>query len=453
MMKRSALSKAISGALGAVLLVIAGCAPHRSPSIELPRPTGPYAIGTTDIYLVDTEREETFTPEPSDHREVALRVWYPAEVPEEGRPVSYMEYAQEKKRALSGRTPFPPSAFHELDRVRSHSYRDAGLPMGQGLFPILIFSHGYAAGMTQSTVLMEELASHGYVVVSVGHAYETSHFVRPDGTIKVFDPQNEELLLRAKERGDALPIQQAISKTEDRQEVEALLRALASRRPKTLESLEIWVQDISFVIDELEGMNREAGIFHGRLDTGRIGVLGHSFGGSAAGQACLIDDRCRAGVNIDGLQLGDLLERNLMRPFMFIHHDNLEAPNKMPNRLFFERAEGPAYLVLVAGTRHFNFSDMSLPGFGELLGLPPEALGTIDGLRCLRIQNDYIRAFFDKHLSGRDSGLLDGPSPDYPEVEISVRNADRDYEPSPALTSGHWLTVREVSASRFDASA
>lgn len=421
-------SELLKAFIGTALLVITGCAPDRSPIIELPGPTGPYAIGTTDIYLVDSERQETFTPEPSDHREVALRVWYPAEVPEEGRPVSYMEYAQEKKRALSGKTPLPLSAFDELARVESHSYRDASLPIGQERFPILIFSHGYAAGMNQSTVLMEELASHGYVVVSVGHAYETSHFVRPDGTIKVFDPRNEELLLRATERRDALPIQQAISQTEDPEEVEALVRDLASHRPKTLESLDIWVQDISFVIDELEGMNRRAGAFRGRLDTGRIGVLGHSFGGTAAGQACLIDDRCKAGVNIDGLQLGDLLERNLTRPFMFIHHDNLEAPNKTPNRLFFERAEGVAYLVVVAGTRHFNFSDISLPGFGELLGLPPEALGTIDGLRCLRIQNDYIRAFFDTHLRGRDTGLLDGPSPAYPEVDISVRNADRGDE-------------------------
>ena len=53
----------------------------------------------------------------------------------------------------------------------------------------------------------------------------------------------------------------------------------------------------------------------------------------------------------------------------------------------------------------------------RLLGV----LGSIDGKRCLRIQNDYVRAFFDKHLKGRDNGLLDGPSADYPEVTIWVR--------------------------------
>ncbi|MHC4752801.1 MAG: alpha/beta hydrolase [Planctomycetota bacterium] len=167
-------------------------------------------------------------------------------------------------------------------------------------------------------------------------------------------------------------------------------------------------------------MNSENGLFAGRLDTGRIGVVGHSMGGTASGQACLTDERCKAGINMDGIQLGDMIERNMSRPFMFMHHDNVGARNKMLNRIFFEHSEGPSYLVLIKGTRHMNFSDFSLYGYGSIAQLSG-VIGNIDGKRCMRILSDYVLAFFNKHLKGQDSGLLDGSSPECPEVEIHIR--------------------------------
>jgi hypothetical protein len=38
------------------------------------------------------------------------------------------------------------------------------------------------------------------------------------------------------------------------------------------------------------------------------------------------------------------------------------------------------------------------------------------------IQNVYTLAFFDKHLKGLAAPLLDGPSPDYPEVVFASRH-------------------------------
>jgi len=392
--------------------------------LRLPRPFGPHAIGTKNFYFVDSTRPESFTPDPDDHREVAFRVWYPALLPKESRPVSLIENPQELGRIYASYSPLPPTALDALSSVETYSYRDADILRSTEPFPILLFSHAYWAGMTQSTVLMEELASYGYIVVSIGHAYETSHFPREDGSIKAFDPRNEEFRLRGLERKNTLDIQRRISETEDRQELETLLRELSKLRPKTIESLHIWADDISFVIDKLEEMNRGSGFFGGKLDTARIGVLGHSFGGAASAQVCLTDKRCKAGINIDGLQLGDLIYKNLTRPFMFVHHDNVEVKNRTPNQFFFDRVENTAYLLLIKGTRHLNFSDISIPGYASILGLPPEALGRINGRRCLDIQNRYVLAFFDKHLKEMDSGLLNSPTPEYPEVEIWTREQE-----------------------------
>lgn len=145
---------------------------------------------------------------------------------------------------------------------------------------------------------MEELESHGYVAVSIAHAWETPFFITRDNGIRAFDPRNDEFRLRSEERVRALNLQRRMVMTHD-----------------------------------------------------QIGAMGHSFGGTASHEACLSDPRCKAGVNMDGVRFSGNLERNLTRPFMFFHHDNPAADNKTPNRLYFERAEDAAYLLMVRGAR------------------------------------------------------------------------------------------------------
>src|SRR5689334_15253504 len=47
--------------------------------LNLPTPTGPYAVGETLLKWVDSSRPEVLTAEPNDFREVPVVVWYPAE--------------------------------------------------------------------------------------------------------------------------------------------------------------------------------------------------------------------------------------------------------------------------------------------------------------------------------------------------------------------------------------
>jgi hypothetical protein len=42
--------------------------------------------------------------------------------------------------------------------------------------------------------------------------------------------------------------------------------------------------------------------------------------------------------------------------------------------------------------------------------------GPLDGQRALRVIDDYALAFFNQALKGEPSLLLEGPSPDYPEI-------------------------------------
>jgi hypothetical protein len=154
---------------GLLFLVFAAALPALFPVFRVPQPTGPYAIGTTRMCFVDNSREETFTPDTTDHRELLVQCWYPAETDTSAKPESFWQPAGEIGKSLFGKAGF---LFDHLNLVKSHSYANAPMSRAQSSYPVLIFSHGYNVFPAQSTVLMEALASHGYIVFSIAHPYE-----------------------------------------------------------------------------------------------------------------------------------------------------------------------------------------------------------------------------------------------------------------------------------------
>jgi hypothetical protein len=63
-----------------------------------------------------------------------------------------------------------------------------------------------------------------------------------------------------------------------------------------------------------------------------------------------------------------------------------------------------------------------VPQVADLLNLPPDAvqelIGTINPDRSIINQRAYLTAFFDLHLRGGHSRLLDQPSPRFPEMQF-----------------------------------
>ena len=81
--------------------------------------------------------------------------------------------------------------------------------------------------------------------------------------------------------------------------------------------------------------------------------------------------------------------------------------------------QNTTYGIMIRGTTHFDFSDLFL--YSPVLKFT-KVLGPIDGYRMVKILNAYTLAFFDETLKGEQISLLNGPSPDYPEVTIEIRN-------------------------------
>lgn len=201
-------------------------------------------------------------------------------------------------------------------------------------------------------------------------------------------------------------------------EKERLFRKYLEANPAAQGSVRIWTEDTRFVMNEIKWLNSgETGSpLSGHLDLGRIGLLGHSMGGVVAGEVCMLDRRCKAGVNLDGIQLGSLIDGSLEQPFMMMY----SAINAGQNDLVFARSHNLQYRVVVRNTVHTDYCDFPLisPLF-KYVG----AAGSLDPYRMEEILNRYLLAFFNKHLLGIDSPLLNGPETDYPEVDFQVRNA------------------------------
>ena len=386
--------------VGLLFLAVAFALPLLFPIFRLPRPSGPYRVGTVTYHWLDAGRDETFTDDPADRRELMVQVWYPAERVPGAKRAPYLSHSEVVGPVL-GKVQFglPPFAFSHLRYVRGNAVPGAPMATARPRYPVLLFSHGRGGLRVQNTFQVEELASQGYVVAAIDHTYAAAATVFPDGRVVSVDPR-----------------------VRDKSFLEGKFELLAN--------------DARFVLDQLEALDASdpQGLLQGRLDLGRVGIFGHSLGGIVAAKACQLDDRFKAGMDIDAFVPQDVVESGLTQPFMFITRDvatmEQELASQDPEKrresideqmdsiqAALGRLQGTGYLVEIHGLYHFNATDLPLwTPLTSAIGFT----GPIDASRAHRIINAYTLAFFDRHLRGQAAPLLDGPSPDYPEVAFAV---------------------------------
>ena len=410
---RKLLPRILGSMFGLLLLVIGAVAGIIFPVPNLPVPDGSYAVGTMSFVFTDDSRPETFTPATDDKRLIYVQVWYPAGSTE-NFPRTHMWIDPAKVLPNVAKSlAMPAFLFDHLTLAMSNSYLNAPLSEQEIAYPALVFSHAYYPGFfAQNTVQMEELASHGYIIFSIGHAYEGAVVFDAQGqAISGSDTQVNAFFDEVK-KTSSLTIKYELAAGAERIPT---LRALLDASPITQKSIQIWTQDTQFVLTQIEQMNsgQVSSPFAGHLDTSRMGVFGMSFGGATAAQVCAIDSRCKVAINMDGFQFGTLLDDPLKVPFMMMESENQAGTND----LVLDTMTGGGIRLVVRDTQHFNYTDFNLvsPVFQSL-----RVLGNIDPQRMEHIINTYTLAFFDQTLKGIPSPLLQGDNPDYPEVALKV---------------------------------
>src|SRR5947209_11649393 len=148
--------------------------------VTLPAPGGPFCVGRASCHLVDHSRIELFS-EQKAKRELFAWIWYPAEHVLKKEPVSYLplKWGQQWNR-IHGPFPFD-LLLQRADTIHTHSFANVPISNGKERYPVLIFEPGLGRLPTDYTTLIEDLVSHGYVVVGIVPTYEASVVVFPDG--------------------------------------------------------------------------------------------------------------------------------------------------------------------------------------------------------------------------------------------------------------------------------
>ncbi|MCR5060595.1 MAG: hypothetical protein K6A80_06140 [Saccharofermentans sp.] len=321
--------------------------------------TGPYDVATSEAIIIDKDRIEEFENDGSS-REIPVHFYYPEECEEQ--------------------------------------------------MPLIIFSHGAFGYYQSNTSTYMELASNGYVVVSLDHPYHAFFTKDTSGKTVTVDPGFMQTALNVGNNDDAMS--------------EEELYEITSKWMKLRED------DVNCVIDTLiEGAdNGDISDYWfsdeqakstvvsvlGLVDTSRIGLIGHSLGGATAVSVGRIRDDISAVVDLDGTMLGEqtgvsgnmpvINDEAYTTPLLSIdneahHNERIEARQMgyvYSNNVILDNAvEG--YSTYLKGAEHMDLTDLPLfsPFFAGMLGS-----GDIDHEECIDQVNSIVLQFFNCYLKG-----------------------------------------------------
>lgn len=234
-------------------------------------------------------------------------------------------------------------AVHDTSRNREIPVR-IYLPEIEKPAPIVVFSHGLGGSRSGSKFLGDQWAGRGYVAVFVQH------------------PGSDEAVWK-----EAAPLE----------------RMAAMREAASLKNFLLRVQDVPAVLDQLAVWNK-SGPLAGRMDLGKIGMSGHSFGAvtteAVSGETFplsgtkLTDPRIRAAVIFSpSTPVSTSAERAfgaVKIPWLLMTGTKDTAPigpADMKSRLAVYPAlhGAPKYEVVLDKAEHSVFTDRALPGDRE----------------------------------------------------------------------------------------
>ena len=428
-----AIGKPASYWLGGVLLTglaaAAMLAFYWFPIVHLPEPTGPHKVGVRDFEVTDETRRGLYAFAPDESRRLSVRVWYPVDDTGGHAPIPYFSAleARTTASALGSVTPLGRHFFPYLRYSTTNSHRDAPLPSRFDGLPVVVFSPGYRGFKGQNTILMEHLASHGYIAFALQHTYDSATTVFPNGDIAPTDPDLVEFANAYRETVAEQGQPQAVIDLYGNPDIGQRRAAYLARNELQTSwrlvhfSAQIWVDDRRFLHDALAAGDVPDSVADvvaaGNYD--HVGQMGMSFGGSVASAVCMVDRRCAAVVNMDGdARHAVTFNRSMAAPMLSYRTD----PSIMASRLSadaevghgvvdfsYERHETAGlrpdlHRVWLLGATHYMHSDFGI--FLSRNGNPftKTTFGVVDGAAANEITNDVVRGFLDQHLRRPPSG-------------------------------------------------
>jgi dienelactone hydrolase len=388
-----AFRKTAVGCLAAAMVVggtlPAANATSAATTPTLPRPSGPYHVGVEDVYLVDHSRPDPWKP-PQSYRELMISVVYPAraDVAAYGEAQLMTSGVSDGFNALAAPGNYGIPGEVKVDWSAIRTYEHVGAPVASGRHPVVLYSPGAGDVRSWDSVLVDQLASEGYVVVTIDPTYEASAVQFPDKRIV---PSNLLTWYAKAQQSGTVP---------------QFLKEVVDTR----------VADTEFVLNSLgtlpDGLSDS-------VDVKRVGMFGHSAGGFTALSAMYEDHRIRAGIDMDGTleyTAGDpsdanfsaVAEHGLTSPFLLLGSDSRDACTAATDpscAAVLQHSTGWHGAITLPGTGHGSFTDAEtlIPQLAaENPTIPRSAVtgdvGTADPRAVTAVVETIVSGFFGAAL-------------------------------------------------------
>lgn len=273
-----------------------------------------------------------------------------------------------------------------------------------GTYPLIVFSHGGFGIKSSNESLYNELASHGYVVCSIDHTYQCFFTTDEDGHTIFMD---KGYLKECNEEDPKSDIQQSYEYYQ--------------------KWMKIRTGDINFVIDYIlaKAKDNNADNIYKLVDTTKIGVMGHSMGGSAALGIGRMRDDVNAVIalespflyDIKGIKDGKFIftDEKYPVPVLNVYSDAswshlAQWPQYGENYDLLSNINPRAFNVYIKGAGHLTLTDFALtsPFLEQIFNIMMGAKSTIDSEYCLKTINKISLEFFDCYLKGQGKFTSDG---------------------------------------------
>ncbi|MEV0295982.1 hypothetical protein [Nocardia sp. NPDC050710] len=353
----------------------------------LPPPGGKYLVGETVLHLVDTARQDPFHTD--RQRELMVSVFYPATDVDKHPRAHYISTALipdlEKRFGIA------------LPGLLTNSYTDAPALAGTA-YPVILYSPAAGDTRVYGTGLAEDLASRGYVVVTVDPTYESivefpgGRVVPPAPAPNGFDTEIRKKYVSAR-LADTRFVLDAITQLGHGVNPDADHRSLPA------------------------GLDRA-------LDLEHVGMVGHSSGGYAAVESLHDDRRIDAAVDLDGQigvdeEFGRVATEGVNRPVLVMTSQQIEEVGDANPSLdaFWQHGTGWKRHLTMKDSAHYDYTDF--PSLVPTIARPAAKryIGPIAADRATTLVRKYVAAMFDKFLRNRPGTPIDQQPAD-PEISV-----------------------------------
>lgn len=386
------IQKILFVCIAGIVIVAGGFGFYLCPIFKaFPKPVGPFKVGLQMLHLIDRDRIDLLAGNPNEQRALMVHVFYPA-IPD-GADAETVPYLQDKmpimQKMLAARFHIPHWIVRQLlSNIKTNSYSNVPILQEYAPYPIILFSHGlYGFPSDMYVSLLENLASHGYVVLAIDHTYLNELTLFPGGKIAGLSSHC------------------------------ATFSALSPQEQRAFQStaINVYKSDMQFIMDQLVLLNEDPHSFlYHCCDLDHIGVMGHSAGGTAAIELCRIEDRCKAAANLDGWYDHIIGHEPLHKPLLLIFGSESIAVTEpttaylkrkgLTRGQYFERErkiaehreelcnDAQCSMVVIPGASHSDFGDEAL------MKWPFRAWSAPNSYEVLQFINAGVLQFFNQYL-------------------------------------------------------